>query len=179
MFNILFIIVDEVIPGTKFSTRLHVQCEVNSIHCEREVPYCIPVAATWVTVLLFTPKCAQDLRFGMCHGRCSRAMTRGLEMCVLDDVNTCSVDSSGCESFPDVRCTEFTYGDYLWGLSLGQRTGDGKFDGEAFWVGCGWFFSGWVEQWRYHCSMSSDHHGRYPRVSRTWEDTCDVRVSTS
>ncbi len=29
-----------------------------------------------------------------------------------------------------------------WNLSLGQRTGDGKFDGEAFWVGCGCFFLG-------------------------------------
>jgi hypothetical protein len=32
----------------------------------------------------------------------------------------------------------FTDGDCL---SLGQRTGDGKFDGKTFWVGCGWIFS--------------------------------------
>ena len=36
---------------------------------------------------------------GSRHGRCSRAMTSGLEMCVLDDVNTWSVPGSGCESF--------------------------------------------------------------------------------
>jgi hypothetical protein len=28
----------------------------------------------------------------------------------------------------------------VWDLSLGRFTGDGKFDGETFWVGCGWFF---------------------------------------
>ena len=27
-------------------------------------------------------------------------------------------------------------------LSLSQRTGDGNFDGETFWVGCGCFFLG-------------------------------------
>ena len=63
-------------------------------------------------------------------------------MRVLDGVNARSLASSGCESFSEVRCTEFADGDYLWGLSLGQSTGDGKFDGETFWVGCGWFFLG-------------------------------------
>ncbi len=28
-----------------------------------------------------------------------RAMTRGFKMCVLDDVNTCSLAGSGCVSF--------------------------------------------------------------------------------
>ena len=40
----------------------------------------------------------------------------------------------GVDLFAGVRCTGFTDGDCLWDLSLGQRTGDGKFDGEAFWV---------------------------------------------
>ena len=46
----------------------------------------------------------------------------------------------GVDPFAGVRCTGFADGDCLWNLSLGQRTGDGKFDGETFWVGCGWFF---------------------------------------
>ncbi len=36
---------------------------------------------------------------GSRHGRCSRVMTRGLEMCVLDDVKVWSLAGSGCESF--------------------------------------------------------------------------------
>ncbi len=60
-------------------------------------------------------------------------------MCVLDVVNKRSLEGFGCESFEGVTFTGFTDGDYLWKLSLG-RTGDGKFDGETFLVGCGWFF---------------------------------------
>ncbi len=48
------------------------------------------------------------------------------------------------DPFTGVHCTGFTDGDCLWDLSLGQCTGDGKFDGETFWVGCGWFFLGGV-----------------------------------
>ena len=39
------------------------------------------------------------IQFGTRHGRCFRVMTRGLEMCVLDGVNTRSLIGSGCESF--------------------------------------------------------------------------------
>jgi hypothetical protein len=46
----------------------------------------------------------------------------------------------GVNPFTGVRYTGFTDGDCLWDLSLGQLTGDGKFDGKTFWVGCGWFF---------------------------------------
>jgi hypothetical protein len=88
----------------------------------------------------------------------------------------------GVDSFTGVRYTGFTDGDCPWDLSLGKRTGDGKFDGETFWVGCGWFFGGgrgrprgtprhvllrcfhsskqpflcyilYVEQWGFRCSM--------------------------
>jgi hypothetical protein len=38
----------------------------------------------------------------------------------------------GVNPFTKVRCTGFADGDYLWDLSLGQCTGDGKFDGETF-----------------------------------------------
>jgi hypothetical protein len=55
-------------------------------------------------------------------------------MRVLDDVNARWLASSGCESFPEVRFTGFTDGD------LSRGTGDGKFDGETSWVGCGCFF---------------------------------------
>jgi hypothetical protein len=54
-------------------------------------------------------------------------MTRGLDMCVLDDVNEWSFAGFGWESF----------GCYLWDLSLGQHTGTGRFDGEVF-------LDGWV-----------------------------------
>ncbi len=47
----------------------------------------------------------------------------------------------GVDPFTGVHCTGFGNGDCLWDLSLGQHTGDGNFDGETFWVGCGWFFS--------------------------------------
>jgi hypothetical protein len=32
----------------------------------------------------------------------------------------------GVDPFAEVRCTGFTDGDYLWDLSLRQRTGDGQ-----------------------------------------------------
>ncbi len=41
-----------------------------------------------------------------------------------------------------VNCTGFVDGDWLWVLSLGRQTGDGKSGGETFWEGCGWFFLG-------------------------------------
>ncbi len=50
----------------------------------------------------------------------------------------------GVDPFAGVLCPGFTHGDCLWDLSMGYHTGVGKFDGEAFWVGCGWFFVGGV-----------------------------------
>ena len=38
----------------------------------------------------------------------------------------------GVDPFAEVRCTGFADGDCLWDLSLRQRTGDGKIDGETF-----------------------------------------------
>ncbi len=38
----------------------------------------------------------------------------------------------GVDPFTEVRYTGFTDGDCLWDLSMGQRTGDGKFNGETF-----------------------------------------------
>ena len=38
----------------------------------------------------------------------------------------------GVDPFAEVRFTGFTDGDCVGDLSLGQHTGDGKFDGEAF-----------------------------------------------
>ncbi len=71
---------------------------------------------------------------GSRHGRCSRAMTGGLEMCVLDDVNVKSFTGSGCGSFyrgPLHWIRGWGLPDYLWDLSLGHRTGDGKFEFET------------------------------------------------
>ena len=36
---------------------------------------------------------------GVCHGRCTRAMTGGLERSVLESASTRSDTGSGCESF--------------------------------------------------------------------------------
>ena len=61
---------------------------------------------------------------GSRHGRCTRAMVRGLETHVLEGDNVWSIAGSGCESFAGVRCTGFVDGDCPWDLSLGQRTGN-------------------------------------------------------
>jgi hypothetical protein len=37
---------------------------------------------------------------------------------------------------------KFVDGGRSWDLSLGHHNGEGSLDGEAFWVGCGWFFLG-------------------------------------
>ncbi len=53
-----------------------------------------------------------------------RAMTRGFEMCSLDDVNTCSLPGSGCVSFSRgqvhwIRGWEGTvHGIYPWVVTL-------------------------------------------------------------
>ena len=48
----------------------------------------------------------------------------------------------GVNPFTGVHYTGFVDGDCLWDIFLGQHTGDGKFDGQTFWVGCGCFFLG-------------------------------------
>ena len=60
----------------------------------------------------------------MGHGRCVRTMSSGLEIRVLEDVNTGSITVSGCESFAGVHCTGFVDDDYPWDLSLGHHTGN-------------------------------------------------------
>jgi hypothetical protein len=52
--------------------------------------------------------------------RCSRVMTRGLEMRVLDGVNAWSLASLGWESFAGVRCTGFANGGLPMGSILGS-----------------------------------------------------------
>ena len=47
----------------------------------------------------------------MCHGRCVRVMTRGLEMSVLEGINVWLIDGCGYESFTGVRYTGFVDGD--------------------------------------------------------------------
>ena len=56
---------------------------------------------------------------GVCHGCCSHAMARGLEMCLLDDVNTRSLAGSGFESLAVVRCIGFMDGVFSGNLHLG------------------------------------------------------------
>ena len=72
-------------------------------------------------------------------------MTRGFEIRALDGVSG-SVHGRlrvlGVDPCVEVRCTSITDGDCPGNLSLGQHTGDGKFDGETF-LGRTWmFFSG-------------------------------------
>jgi hypothetical protein len=55
------------------------------------------------------------------------------------DYSTWSLTGFGCESFVAVRCTGFMDRDCPGNLSLGQHTGDGKFDGETF-LGRTWMF---------------------------------------
>ena len=52
----------------------------------------------------------------------------------------------GVDPFAEVRCTGFTDGDCLWDLSLRQRTGDGKIDGETFLGRLLIFFFGGAEE---------------------------------
>jgi hypothetical protein len=54
-------------------------------------------------------------------------MARGIEIRVLDGVNTRSFGGSGCESF--------------WMVPFHWIHGVGKFGGETFSIGCGRFFS--------------------------------------
>jgi hypothetical protein len=63
----------------------------------------------------------------------------------------------------DLACRD---ADCLWDLSLGQCTGDGKFDWEVFWVGCGWFFlggggEGEEELQDTYCSLFSQDDARF------------------
>ena len=44
---------------------------------------------------------------GVCHGRCARTMTGGLEMRVLEGTSVRSDTGSGCESFVGVHYTGF------------------------------------------------------------------------
>ncbi len=53
-----------------------------------------------------------------------------------------SLAGFGCESFEVALSTGFMDGDYPGNLSLGQQTGDGKFDGETF-LGRTWMFFPW------------------------------------
>jgi hypothetical protein len=56
---------------------------------------------------------------GSCQGRCSRVMTRGLEMRVLDGVNTWSLAGFGCGTF----CRGPLHWIYSWGLYMGSIHG--------------------------------------------------------
>ncbi len=52
-------------------------------------------------------RCSDDVSHflgGSRHGRCVRAMARGLEIRVLDGANTRSLAGYGCESYAEVRC---------------------------------------------------------------------------
>ena len=70
------------------------------------------------------PDDVSHILVGVCHGRCVRVMTGGLEMRVLEVANARSVAGCGCESFSGVHCTGFVNGDCPWDLSLRQRTGN-------------------------------------------------------
>ncbi len=109
-------------------------------------------------------------------------MGRGLEMRVLDGVNTCSLAVSGCASFYRGQLLWIRGWDCLWDLSLGRHTGDGKFDGETFWVGCGCFLLGGTREGKRklqdtYCEVVLA--GRREFLNSPWSDTCEVQVSTT
>jgi hypothetical protein len=71
------------------------------------------------------------------HGCCSRAVTRGLEMCVLDVVNAWSFTGSGLGSFCRgplhwIHGWGLAYGIYAWISTLAMK----DLMGGRFWVGC-------------------------------------------
>jgi hypothetical protein len=66
-------------------------------------------------------------------------------VCVLEVVNTCSFPDFlvlGVNPFQKSGALDFRMTTTLWDLSLGRRTGDGKFDGETFWGGL-WMVFPW------------------------------------
>ncbi len=88
-------------------------------------------SGSWVWGARFSDDVSHIL-VGVHHGCCSRAVTRGIETCVLDDVNARSFAGSGWGSFGGVHYTGFTDGDFrssLWDLCLDKYNGDGRFDG--------------------------------------------------
>ena len=81
-------------------------------------------------------------RFGVWYGRCSRSVTGGLEMCVLDGVSTRSLTGFGCESlWQGSVALGFQMGTaqgiYPWVITLVM----GNLMGRRFWVGSACFFS--------------------------------------
>ncbi len=59
---------------------------------------CFEESGSWWLGVGFSDNVSHIL-VGAHHGCCSRAVTRGLEMCVLDVVNTRSLAGSGYGSF--------------------------------------------------------------------------------
>ena len=77
---------------------------------------------------------------GSRHSRCSRTMSRGLEILVLDTVNTRSLRWFWVESFL-ILLQGPLYWIRGWGLSMGSIPGAstlvmGNLMGRRFWVGC-------------------------------------------
>ena len=73
-----------------------------------------PIARARVAVAFLLGRLLEQAR------RCSLEMERGLEMSVLDGVNTRSLASLGWESFAWVRCTGFANGGLPMGSILGS-----------------------------------------------------------
>jgi hypothetical protein len=71
---------------------------------------CFEESGSWWFLAEFSDNVSHIL-VGVHHGCCSRAVTRGLDWRVLDDVNAWSLAGFGWESFAWVRCTGFTDGD--------------------------------------------------------------------
>jgi hypothetical protein len=140
------------------------------------------------------------------RGRCVRMMSRGLELCVLEVVNTRSLPDFlvlGLNPFQKSASIDFRMTTTLWDLSLGRRTGDGKFDG-TFWGGL-WMVFSWGGRGRgrgtqgdtlkfvftgrlevpnspfydiYYLLNTFRTSRKCPRCSKPWSDTCTVQVST-
>jgi hypothetical protein len=62
---------------------------------------CCSCSFCWMWLLGWGARSPDDVSHflgGTCHGRCSRTVVRGLEMCALDGVSTPSLAGFGCRS---------------------------------------------------------------------------------
>jgi hypothetical protein len=111
------------------------------------------------------------------HGRSVWSVVRGLEILVPDGVGARSLAVLGGNPLHGSDTLGFTDGDYPWNLSLGQRLSSlvmGNWMGRHFQDDesskhpCLCYIL-YVEQWRFHCSMPSDHREGGPRSSMPWQ----------
>ncbi len=86
---------------------------------------CFEESDSWWFLAGYSDNVSHSL-VGTHHGCCSRAVTRGLDGCVFDSVNTWSLVGLGGNPLHGSDALDLRMGSCLWDLSLGQRTGNGE-----------------------------------------------------